>query len=269
MLVRLAHITVIAAVAAVLAPIVAAQPLEYMAWKIDGERRRAIVHAPSATAKSGKVPLVFSFHGRGDSMENFRHTDMHRAWPEAVVVYFQGLPSVRSGLPGWQVAKGQDGDRDLKLVDAALASMRDTFRIDEARIYATGFSNGAGFAYLLWAERPGVFAAYAPVGGRRAASVRLTQPKPMIHIVGERDRGMFAARKDDVDAARRVDGVIGAGEPCGEGCTIYGAASPTPVMTWVHPGGHQYPDGTSERIASFFRDHPSSAPSPPPPVPAQ
>lgn len=265
--VRLALITVIAAATAALVTIVAAQPPEFMAWKIDGERRRAIVHAPTATMEGGTVPLIFSFHGRGDSMENFQHTDMHRAWPEALVVYFQGLPSLRNGLAGWQVEKGRDGDRDLKLVDAALASLRDTFRIDETRIYATGFSNGAGFAYLLWAERPGVFAAYAPVGGRRAASVRLTQPKPLIHIVGERDRGMFAAWKDDVEAAWRVDGVTGAGEPCGEGCTIYGAASPTPVMTWVHPGGHQYPDGTSERIAAFFRDHPSSAPSSTVPAP--
>ena len=32
--------------------------------------------------------------------------------------------------------------------------------------------------------------------------------------------------------------------------------SAVPVMTWIHPGGHEYPDGTSERIAKFFRDHP-------------
>ena len=38
--------------------------------------------------------------------------------------------------------------------------------MDETRIYATGFSNGAGFTYLLWAARPTVFAAFAPVAGR-------------------------------------------------------------------------------------------------------
>jgi hypothetical protein len=38
---------------------------------------------------------VLSFHGRGDNMQNFQHTDLHRAWPQAIVVYFQGLRSGR------------------------------------------------------------------------------------------------------------------------------------------------------------------------------
>ena len=39
---------------------------------------------------------------------------------------------------------------------------------------------------------------------------------------------------------------------------IGGSAGPVvvPVMTWIHPGGHEYPEGTSERIANFFREHP-------------
>jgi hypothetical protein len=27
------------------------------------------------------------------------------------------------------------------------------------------------------------------------------------------------------------------------------------VMTWIHPGGHEYPRGTSERIVEFFHQH--------------
>jgi hypothetical protein len=42
---------------------------------------------------------------------------------------------------------------------------------------------------------------------------------------------------------------------CGGGCTIYTAGS-ADLMTWVHAGGHEYPTGTSERIAKFLRDHP-------------
>ena len=48
----------------------------------------------------------------------------------------------------------------------ALASLRHTYNIDDDRIYATGFSNGGMFTYLLWAKRPNVFAAFAPVAGR-------------------------------------------------------------------------------------------------------
>src|SRR5258706_1863815 len=153
-----------------------------MTWKVDGRARRAIGDPPSATSPGGRAPLVLSFHGPGDNIVNFQHTDMHRAWPEAIVVYFQGLPSRRDGFPGWQVEKGQDDDRDLRLVDAALASLRDKFKVDEARIYSTGFSNGANFTYLLWAERPEVFAAFAPVAGRLRPSLQPKQPRPLFHV---------------------------------------------------------------------------------------
>jgi polyhydroxybutyrate depolymerase len=230
---------------------------ETMTWKVAGETRSALVYAPSASSPTGKAPLVFSFHGRGDDMENFQLTEMHKAWPEAIVVYFQGLPNP-NGLYGWQVEKGQDDDRDLKLVDAALASLRSTFKVDDARIYATGFSNGASFTYLLWAERPGTFAAYAPVAGRLRPSVQLKQPKPVFHVAGRRDpQVLFSDQQQAIQAAIRVDGVADTRAACGQECTIYGAGSAAPVMTWIHQGGHIYPRDTSERIAKFFREHPA------------
>ena len=223
-------------------------------WRVAGETREAIVYAPPSSS-TAKAPLVLSFHGRGDDMENFQYVRLHEAWPEAIVVYFQGLPN-GEGYRGWQVEKGQDNDRDLKLVDTALASLREKFKVDDARIYATGFSNGAGFTYLLWAERPAVFAAYAPVAGRMRPSVQPRQPKPLLHIGGLRDPQIrFADQRQAFEAAIRVNGVADRSAPCGNGCTIYGAAERTPVMTWIHPGGHVYPNTTSERIVTFFRDH--------------
>ena len=75
-----------------------------MTWTVGGDQRQAIVYAPARRAAGSRAPLVLSFHGHGDNMQNFQHTDLHRAWPEAVVVYFQGLPS-RDGLSGWQVER--------------------------------------------------------------------------------------------------------------------------------------------------------------------
>ena len=159
---------------------------QVMSWQVDGETRQAIVHAPESAGAEAS-PLILSFHGFGDNAQNFQYTNLHVAWPDAIVVYFQGLPT-RRGLPGWQVEPG-GGNRDLALVDAALASLREAYSIDDDRIYATGYSNGGMFAYLLWAERPGVFAAYAPVAARLRPSVRPTEPRPVFHVAGERDRG--------------------------------------------------------------------------------
>lgn len=233
---------------------------ETISWIVEGQARGAIVYPPLRDSANGRPPLVLSFHGHGDRVETFQFTMMDRAWPEAVVVYVQGLPRRDSGLPGWQTEQGQDGDRDLKLVDVALASLRQRFRVDDARIYATGFSNGGHFTYLLWAARPDVFAAYAPVAARLRPSVQLHRPTPLFHVAGSRDTVVaFADQEKAIDAARRVNGVTGKGASCGPSCTMYDSAAKTPVMTWIHDGGHEYPDTASDRIARFFREHSLSA----------
>jgi polyhydroxybutyrate depolymerase len=87
--------------------------------------------------------------------------------------------------------------------------------------------------------------------------VQLKQPKPLFHVAGMRDVTIpFADQKNAIDVARQVDGVTGEGASCGNGCTVYGSTSAAPVMTWIHPGGHDYPYTTSERISKFFQDHP-------------
>src|SRR5262249_44760247 len=135
---------------------------ETITWKVDGETRLAFIYAPSTKSAGEKAPLVFSFHGHGDDIQNFQYTGIHRMCPGAAAVSLQGLASGH-GLLGWQEEKRECNDRYLKLVDAALPSLRGMIKVDGTRIYATGFSNGANFTYLLWAERPGLFAAYAPV----------------------------------------------------------------------------------------------------------
>jgi len=252
-----ARATRVGLMAAVLALGGSVASAEVMTWTVDGETREAIVFAPKTP--SGKVPLVLSFHGHGDDMENFQYVGLQQAWPDAIVVYFQGLPS-RDGYRGWQVERGDYNDRDLKLVDVALASLRMKFNVDADRIYATGFSNGAHFTYLLWAARPSVFAAYAPVAGRMRPAEVPKEPRPLFHVAGARDPQVaFADQKAAIETAVKVNGVGGSPTSCGTGCTLYGASTAAPVMTWIHPGGHQYPSGTSERIVSFFHDHPRTA----------
>ena len=245
---RLTHVALIGFL---LTPGVGEAAAEVMRWQVDGVTREAIVHVPESPGDAG-APLVLSFHGFGDNMQNFQYTNIHVAWPEAIVVYFQGLER-RRGLLGWQVEPGGNGDRDLKLVDVALRSLRETHRIDDDRIYATGYSNGGMFTYLLWAERPDVFAAYAPVAARLRGSVRPEQPRPVLHVAGTRDRVVrFADQQAAIAVALEVNGVD-ATTPCGAGCTLYGAGTPAPVMTWIHAGAHVYPRGTSQRIVSFLR----------------
>ncbi len=100
-----------------------------------------------------------------------------------------------------------------------------------------------------------MFAAYAPVAARLRPSVRPRQPRPVFHVAGERDRVVrFSDQQAAIAVAIEVNGVE-ATTRCGAGCTVYGADTAAPVMTWIHAGAHVYPPGTSQRIVSFFREH--------------
>lgn len=201
---------------------------------VDGDERHALVFSPAA--RSAAMPVVLAFHGAGDTAENFSGVGLHQAWPQALTVYMQGM-SRRPGQGGtFQTTDGSAGNRDLRFVDAVLAELGRRYSIDRRRIFATGFSNGAKLVYLLWATRPQVFAAFAPVAGMLTAPVTISEPRPVLHIGGREDRqNDFKLQLESIELARRANGTR------------------APVETILHPGGHVYPDGATERIVEFFR----------------
>lgn len=223
-----------------------------LTWKVDGVERRAIVYAPAS--RTMPSPLVFAFHGAGDTADNFAGVDLQTAWPEAVVVYMDGLSRGAGRGGAFQTTDGKPSNRDLRFFDTALADLHRQFNIDSARVYAMGFSNGARFVYLLWAARADLFAAFAPVAGAVPPGLNLTEPKPLLHIGGREDHQVeFTLQLAAIDLARQADHT-GAGKPCGGNCTVYPGASGISVMTVLHPDGHVYPSDATNRIVAFFRE---------------
>jgi polyhydroxybutyrate depolymerase len=129
--------------------------------------------------------------------------------------------------PGWQKTFGDQDDRDLKFFDAVLATLKKDYKVDESRIYATGHSNGDGFTYLLWAARGDVL------------NDRLVR---------------FAWQQRTIDELRKLNG-CGEGKPWGEHGTLYPSKSGTPVVTYIHPGGHELPKNVPPVIVKFFQEH--------------
>jgi polyhydroxybutyrate depolymerase len=224
-----------------------------MTWQVDGAARRAIVFAP-ATAAAAPAPLLFVFHGAGDTADNFSGVDFQGAWPEAIVVYMDGLGRGRGGGGAFQTADATGSNRDLRFFDTALADLHMKFRVDDSRIYATGFSNGAKFVYLLWATRPSTFAAFAPVAGMLADGLSLPTPKPVIHIGGQQDhQNDIKLQLASIELARRTDGASASGKPCGASCTTYAGTGGVTVMTVLHSGGHVYPANATALIVNFLK----------------
>lgn len=237
---------------------------EHLTFQVDGASRDALIYIP-ASAKASPTPVVFVFHGHGGNSANAQRAfPMHRAWPEAISVYMQGLKTPgrltdpEGKLPGWQKTLGDQGDRDLHFFDTVLARLRHDYRVDEKRIYATGHSNGGAFTYLLWAERGEIFAAMAPCAALSVDSARKIKPKPALHIAGEKDPLVkFEWQKKMMDTVRKVDGCDASGQTWAPNCTLYPSQTGTPVVAYIHPGAHIVPPDAPALIVRFFKEHPA------------
>src|ERR1043165_1594898 len=165
-----------------------------MEWKINDVSREALGFGPWKHG-SGAPLLVFGFHCHGGSMQQAsRSFPIHELWPEAVVVYPQGLPTAgkltdpEGKRSGWPFSAGEHEHRDFKLFDAILATLKEKYKIDEKRVYCAGHSNGGAFTYLLWANRPDVFAAIAPSAAPAPRTLKDAKPCPIFHVAGEKDQ---------------------------------------------------------------------------------
>lgn len=228
-------------------------------WTVDGVKREALVYRP---AKVEGAPLIFVFHGHGGTMRySARRMNFHSLWPEAVVVYPQGLPTKgaltdsEGKRAGWQRGPGDEKDRDLKFFDA----MYETFakeKIDASRVYVTGHSNGGGFTYLLWATRHDKLAAVAPSAAAGFAIVNKLKPLPCLHFAGKNDPLVkFAWQERMMTAVRKVNGCADAPKGWAGKCKLYPSKGGTPLVTCIYPGGHEYYRDAPELTVKFFKEH--------------
>lgn len=150
------------------------------------EKRRYLVYTPASYDRQPQktYPVVFNFHGSGMTMaEQMLYTQMNRAADrhQFIVVYPAGVKQ------DWNVGFGMsylDGTDDIGFTQALLAKLRQDYRVDDQRVYATGLSRGGFFALRIAAELPQLFAAVASVGA--------PMPEPVIaHHTGKGKIGVL------------------------------------------------------------------------------
>lgn len=136
---------------------------------VGGTRRSYLLYLPSTWQRGRPLPLVLVFHGAGGRGAGMaRHTGFSRvAEREGFAVAYPDGVNRR-----WNDGRGIGGARDdVGFVRALVDSLGRQVGVDARRVYATGISNGAMFAYRLACDLPGVFAAIAPVAGAVPASL--------------------------------------------------------------------------------------------------
>lgn len=167
-------------------------------WMYEGVNREYIQYVPAIYDGSVPVPVVFVFHGLGDSMEGMYTVGMNFVADTAnfIVIVPQALTDPLAGT-AWNSLAGiagvyfpnEDVD-DVGFVMAMIDSLGASFNVDMSRIYATGFSMGGFFTNRLACERPEVFAAVASVAGTVGGGLDCnpSQPLRIAHFHGTTDQ---------------------------------------------------------------------------------
>ncbi|KAI0904695.1 carbohydrate esterase family 1 protein [Ustulina deusta] len=130
-----------------------------------GRDRSYSVHLPGGYDKSKPYPVVLGFHGSSSTGLFFEvDTKMSesRFSADKIMVYPNGVGGAWAGANYSQVSV----DEDLRFVADLLTELRAEYCVDDARIYATGISNGGGFVNTIACSTVGEeFAAFAPASG--------------------------------------------------------------------------------------------------------
>lgn len=194
--------------------------------EVDGVQREFIVYRPENLSATAEVPVVFVFHGTSGTGEKFYNTTNWKKTADAegfMTVYPTALKyhvfseekvmdgAVRSNVSQyttkWNAYElpslldpeypDQTPADDVAFTRAIVDFINENYATDEARFYATGFSNGGQFVTRLAVEMTDVFAAFAPAGAGIIYDQVLAaletdpiadfEPRPVLQTVGEED----------------------------------------------------------------------------------
>ena len=221
---------------------------------VDGLMRQFIVRTPMQA--DGRTPsaIVFAFHPfgmNGDYMA--ARVPIAREWRDAVAIYPSGALRPGSGAaPAWQNATGELGDRDLHFFDAMLAWAKEQLCVDDHRVFVMGYSNGAGFAYLLACERAATVAGVAIASGRLPCS----PSRPARVIINHGSLDSTISYEEALRAARTwsmVNGCAASPTPTPDGCAAASSCTSAPVTLCTYPGGHEYHFPFTAVLVDFLR----------------
>ncbi len=135
---------------------------------VGGTPRTFFADFPKDTSQP--IAVVFSWHGYGDTADNFRNLglgpDADPSFPFVVITPEDTNLFPPAGLD-WAIFQGADGDAnvDADLFESVLGCLNDQYSIDASRIYSVGFSAGAIMTNLLHSRYPKLLAATLAYSG--------------------------------------------------------------------------------------------------------
>lgn len=181
----------------------------------DGLQRMYRVHVPASYDPAKPVALLVALHGGGGNMDiqanDTFYGQVSKSEREGFIVVFPNgfSPFARGTFATWNAGNccGPARDRnvdDVGFIRQVVAEVGRKWRVDPARVYATGMSNGGMMAYRLACEASDVFKAIAPVAGTDNTRVCApANPVSVLHIHARNDSHVLFGGGAGPDSAAR------------------------------------------------------------------
>jgi polyhydroxybutyrate depolymerase len=168
-----------------------ASQLPEAAVSVNGVERTYRFFAPTSPS-SGPMPLLITLNGGG--MRDYPFPQEERFIELAEAEGFLIACPLSEQLPEnegeWQLNTGASNRQDIDFIEALIAQVSADYDVDATRIYVTGYSLGAMFAYELACQLSETVAAVATHAGTMPVSPESCDPAPgpsILHIHGVDD----------------------------------------------------------------------------------
>jgi polyhydroxybutyrate depolymerase len=150
-----------------------------------GTTRTALLHVPDAYDATKGTLLVLNFHGflsAGWQQELLTRMDSESDTRGFIVAYPEGVAASWNAGDCCGTA-WTDSVKDVQFVRDLLDEIEQRYCIDDARVFATGMSNGGFFSHRLACEASDRIAAVAPVAGVLGIDPSTCQPSRHVPIL--------------------------------------------------------------------------------------
>lgn len=159
--------------------------------------RKYLLYVPSGYDGNEEWPLVINMHGLGSNRFGQMGLSQMNAvadtgnflvvYPEATLVSHPLLGVV----PSWNPEQIPERADDVDFIDQLIQTLGQNWKIDIARVYTTGMSQGGVMSYLLACNIPDRIASMASVSGVSTLNLDWTctanRSMPILHIHGSAD----------------------------------------------------------------------------------
>lgn len=167
-------------------------PGEFLRFNHNKVERKYLLHVPKNLPDN--APLVFMLHGyHGDARDYMAELGMNRVADENgfAVCCPQGAKDFK-GTPHWNARLMISKTDDISFLSELAAHLHEHHKLNPAKTFVWGISNGGFMSYTLVAERPDVFKAAASVIGTMSGYTwkhrDKIQPVPILQISGLDDK---------------------------------------------------------------------------------